>query len=292
MQKHQPVAGITLMVLVAVLGTVDAMIVRMLAGDIHPFFMVFTRAVFGLAVMLPWIIRQPHILHTDRYWLHILRAALKLVALIALFAALASASLAAVTTISFAAPFFVMLGAWLFLSERLRFLRILALAFGFGGVIIVLNPADGTLSFALMLALLSAVATATIQLILKYMGRRETADTLVAWNLIATVPLALLPALWFWAHPTAWQWLLLGLQGVNGAAAQFLGTKAFQLADASLVAPVDFVRLPLVGLVAFYVFNEIPGPATWLGAASIFTALMLIAYSGRTAPAAVGVKSV
>jgi drug/metabolite transporter (DMT)-like permease len=279
-QRNAGIA-ILIMVLVAVLGTVDAVIVRMLAQDVHPFFMGFTRSIFGLLILLPWIIRQPKILKTDRYWLHILRAALKLVALISLFAALANAGLATVTTISFAAPFFVMLGAWLFLSEKLRTARILAVIFGFGGVVIVLNPTTGSVNLALGFALLSAVATATIQLILKYMGRSEAADTLVAWNLIVTVPLALIPAIWFWANPTAYQWVLLAIQGVNGAAAQLLVTKAFQLADASLIAPVDFARLPLVGVIGFLFFSEMPSYATWIGAALIFVALMLTTYSGR-----------
>jgi drug/metabolite transporter (DMT)-like permease len=114
------------------------------------------------------------------------------------------------------------------------------------------------------------------------MGRSEAADTLVAWNLIVTVPLALIPAIWFWANPTAYQWVLLAIQGVNGAAAQLLVTKAFQLADASLIAPVDFVRLPLVGAIGFLFFSEVPSYATWIGAALIFLALMLTTYSGRT----------
>jgi len=279
-QRNAGIA-ITIMIVVAVLGTVDAVIVRLLAHDIHPFFMGFSRSVFGLLIMLPWIIRQPQILKTDRYWLHILRAALKLVALISLFAALAHAALATVTTISFAAPFFVILGAGLFLSEKLYLARILAVIAGFSGVVIVLNPGSGMLNAALGFALLSAVATATIQLILKYMGRSEATDTLVAWNLIVTVPLALIPAIWFWANPSAYQWVLLAIQGINGAAAQLFVTKAFQLADASLIAPVDFARLPFVAIIGFWAFGEFPSHSTWLGAAMIFVALMLTAYSGR-----------
>jgi len=279
-QRNAGIA-IIIMIVVAVLGTVDAVIVRLLAHDIHPFFMGFSRSVFGLLIMLPWIIRQPQILKTDRYWLHILRAALKLVALISLFAALAHAALATVTTISFAAPFFVILGAWLFLSEKLYLARILAVIAGFSGVVIVLNPGSGMLNAALGFALLSAVATATIQLILKYMGRSEATDTLVAWNLIVTVPLALIPAIWFWANPSAYQWVLLAIQGINGAAAQLFVTKAFQLADASLIAPVDFARLPFVAIIGFWAFGEFPSHSTWLGAAMIFVALMLTAYSGR-----------
>jgi len=283
MDQRKAGIAITIMIVVAVLGTVDAAIVRLLADDIHPFFMGFSRSVFGLLIMLPWIIRQPQILKTERYWLHILRAALKLVALISLFAALAHAALATVTTISFAAPFFVMLGAWLFLSEKLHLARILAVIAGFGGVVVVLNPGSGMMNAALGFALLSAVATATIQLILKYMGRSEATDTLVAWNLIVTVPLALIPAIWFWAHPSAYQWVLLAIQGINGAAAQLLVTKAFQLADASLIAPVDFARLPFIAIIGFWAFGEIPGHTTWFGAAMIFIALMLTTYSGRSA---------
>jgi drug/metabolite transporter (DMT)-like permease len=273
--------GVIIMLSVAMLGAVDAIVVRLLAGDVHPIFMTFTRSIFGLLAMMPWILKNPTMLRTRRYWLHGVRAALKLVSLAALFIAMTGAPLATVTTLGFVSPIFVMIGAWFIFREQPRALRILAAILGFIGVVIVKGPAATEVSYFLFLALFSAMMTATIQLILKYMGKSEGADTLVAWNLIISVPIALLPAIIFWCNPTPFQWFLLAVQGINGAISQILVTKAFQLADASLVAPIDFVRLPSVALCAYLFFGEIAAASTWYGAALIFAALILIAISSR-----------
>ena len=273
--------GVLLMLGVACINAADAVIVRLLAREVHPFVIALTRTSFGLLAMLPWILSRPAMLRTQYRLMHVLRAALKLGSLVAVFAALGAAPLADVTAIGFAAPLFVTVGAWLWLGERLRPVRVVAAVLGFIGVVIVLRPGWGStvavVSPALALALLGAFLTAVIQLMLKVMARRDGTDTLVAWNLIVSVPLALLPAIWFWTTPTAAQWGLLALQGVLGAVNQTAVTRAFQLADASLVAPIDFLRLPLVALLAFALFGEMAGISTWIGAAIIFVATMLMA---------------
>ena len=283
MHDRSALLGVTLMLLVALMSAADAVIVRLLAGQIHPFMIAFTRVSFGLLAMLPWILRRPGMLRTRRIGVHVLRAALKLGSLVALFAALAGAPLASVTAIGFAAPLFVSVGAWFLLSEQPQPLRILAAGLGFVGVVTILWPAmeGGSTATALWLALLSAVLTAMIQLILKVMGRAERAETLVAWNLIASVPLALGPALWFWTTPTPAQWGLLALQGTLGAISQGFVTRALQLADASLVAPVDFLRLPLVAGLAYLVFGEIARLETWIGASFIVVAIILMTLTAR-----------
>ena len=283
MRDGSALLGVVLMLLVEVMSAADAVIVRLLAGEIHPFVIGFTRVSFGLIAMLPWILRRPGMLRTRRIGLHVLRAALKLGSLVALFAALAGAPLASVTAIGFAAPLFVSVGAWFLLAEQPQPLRILAAVLGFVGVVTILWPAmaGGSAATALWLALLSAALTATIQLILKVMGRLERAETLVAWNLIASVPLALGPALWFWTTPTPAQWGLLALQGTLGAISQGFVTRALQLADASLVAPVDFLRLPLVAGLAYLVFGQVPLLATWIGASFIVVAIVLMTLTAR-----------
>ena len=283
MRDKPAMMAITLMLIVAVINAADAVIVRFLAGDIHPFVIGFTRASFGLLAMLPWMLSRPHILKTNRYVLHAFRAGLKLLSLVALFAALAGAPLASVTAIGFAAPLFVTVGAWFLLAEQPRPLRICAAGIGFVGVMIILKPAmvGGATATALWLALLSAVLVATIQLILKVMGRTESAETLVAWNLITMVPLALVPAIYFWTTPTLEQWVLLAAQGALGALNQAAVTRAFQLGDASLVAPMDFLRLPLIAAIAYMLFGEVAGLATWIGASIIFVAVALMATTAR-----------
>ncbi len=282
MQERAALAGVSIMMLVAVGGALDSVIVRMLAGEIHPFVVGFTRVSFGLLAMLPLILHRPQMLRTKARFSHLLRAALKLASLVALFAALQAAPIATVTAIGFAAPLFVTLGAWAFFSERPGVLRFAGLGLGFVGVVIILAPAMGLgQGGALMLALLAAALTATIQLMLKLMGRADSADTLVAWNLILSVPLAALPAWWFWTQPTTAQWGLLALQGAIGTFSQLGVTRAFQLADASLIAPVDFLRLPLVALAGWLVFAELPRMATWVGASLIFVAIVVMTASAR-----------
>jgi len=281
MLDQRSLLGVSLMVLVAGMGAFDAVLVRLLSGGVHPVVMAFTRAAFGALAMLPWILSRPGIMKTSRHWLHALRATLKLGSLVALFAALASAPLATVTAIGFAAPLFVTVGAWLFFGESPRPVRVAGALLGFAGIVVLLRPTGGELNVALVYALISALLVGTIQLMLKYMGRTEKADTLVAWNLILTVPIALIPAIWFWATPTPTEWMLLGLQGALGAGNQFLVTKAFQLADASLVAPIDFLRLPFVALAAFLFFGEVSDQATWIGASLIFVAILMIASTSR-----------
>lgn len=277
--------GVLLMLGVAVINAADSVIVRLLAKEVHPFIIALTRTSFGLLAILPWIISRPAMLRTQYRVMHVLRAALKLGSLIAGFFALALAPLADVTAIGFAAPLFVTVGAWLLLGETPHAVRILAVLLGFAGVVVVLKPdwamGMAAVSPALAIALLAAFLTAIIQLMLKLMSRRDGTDTLVAWNLIVSVPLALIPALLVWQMPSAWAWGLLAIQGVLGAVNQTAVTRAFQLADASLVAPIDFLRLPFVAILAFSLFGEVAGLSTWIGAAIIFVASMLMMATRR-----------
>lgn len=289
LQDRAALIGVVLMMLVGVINAVDAVIVRLLAKEVHPFIIALTRTSFGLLAMLPWILSRPSMLATQYRLMHVLRAALKLASLIAVFFALAEAKLADVTSIGFAAPLFVTVGAWFLFGERPQAVRIVSVLLGFVGVLIVLRPdwTEGlTISPALLLALLAAVLTAVIQLMLKAMARRDRTDTLVAWNLIVSVPLAAIPAYLVWQTPNLFHWGLLALQGTLGALNQTMVTRAFQLADASLVAPIDFLRLPFVAILAFVLFQEVAGMSTWVGAAVIFVSTMIMAATRKGRPPA------
>ncbi len=276
------IAGIALMVLVALLGALDAVIVRLLSPGVHPFVMGFTRSLFGLIVVLPWIVSHPGVLKSNYRMRHVLRAALKLASLIAFFFAYATAALADVAAIAFTAPIFVTIGAWIYLAEPPRKMRVLAVVAGFVGVVIVLRPGSHTgIAPGLALALLGALLTAVIQLILKPMSGRDSTETLVAWNLIITVPIAIIPAIWVWATPTPMEWALLALQGVLGALNMAFVTKAFSLAEASLIVPIDFLRLPVVAGLAFAFFGQTVPLTTWLGGTVIFAATLVMARSAR-----------
>ena len=282
MDERSSVIGVALMLMVAVLGAIDAVIVRMVSPSVHPFIIAFTRSLFGLLAVLPWILAQPAMLNSNYRFRHLIRAALKLGSLVLYFMAYAAAPLADVTAIAFTAPIFVTLGAWTFLAERPQVIRILAIIIGFAGVLVIIQPGQQSgVPAGLLFALGGAFLTAIIQLILKPMSARDSTQTLVAWNLLLTLPLAAIPAWFVWNMPTTLEWVLLAVQGVIGVLAMGLVTKAFSLTEASLLAPIDFLRLPIVAGLAYLFFNQISGYATLLGGTLIFTAAMMMARSAR-----------
>jgi len=265
----------------AALAAADAALVRAVADEMHPFAIGFFRSAFGVAVLAPWIIARGG-LGLSRYRaLHLLRAAIKLLSLVAFYAAFASAELADATAVMFTAPLFLTLGAWIWLGERLDALRIVGVATGFTGALILIAPGSDAVSPALLFALAGAALIAVAQLMLKAMSAHDDTGTLVAWNLVVTVPLAAIPAALVWTTPSPEVLALLALQGVLGAANMALMTRAFGLAEASLLAPVDFLRLPMVAVLGYLAFGESPGLATWIGAAVILTGTLVVTAGGR-----------
>ena len=103
MQERQVNSGILLMLIVAVFGALDAIIVRLLSPSVHSFVIGFTRSLFGLLAFLPWILSHPDILKSQYSFRHVLRAAIKLASLIAFFSAYGLSPLADVAAIAFTA---------------------------------------------------------------------------------------------------------------------------------------------------------------------------------------------
>ncbi len=268
----------------ACLSAVDAAIVRSLNGGVHPFVIAFFRAFFGALAVAPLLLWRPSVLKSV-YSLrqHALRAGLKLVTLIAFFAAFAIGPLTDVTAIAFTSPVFVVLGAALMLGERLGALKIATIAVGFAGALVIVGPAGTGLTWAMGFALCGAVMQAVIQLMLKSMSSGDSTATLVTLNLFLTVPMAALVAAPVWVTPDMQQISLLALQGVLGAACMALMTHAFSLADASIVAPVDFLRLPLIALLGWLLFAETARLSTWIGGGMICAAALIASRASRRA---------
>lgn len=270
MNAERHLLAAALMVVAAILNSVDAVIVRMLAGDVNPLTIGFFRSLFGLLVVLPWVVVRVDLKASPYRFQHVLRAGLKLASLVALFVAFAHAPLADATAINFTMPAFLVLGAWLFLGETIGLATVAGIIAGFVGIVIIIQPGAAAFDPWLLFALGGAILTAASQLMLRRMAIHDTTQRLVAWNLIATVPLGFLAMLPIWSAPSLGQIALLALQGGLGALNMALVTRAFSLARASFLAPFDFLRLPIVAGLAFLLFAEIAPAETWIGAAIIF----------------------
>jgi drug/metabolite transporter (DMT)-like permease len=285
-QKGERVtAAILFAVGAAVLAASDAVIVRALDGAVHPFVIAFFRALFGVVLLLPFLALRPGVLaSTHSLGQHAVRALFKLFAMVAFFAAFGMGPLADVTAIAFMSPIFVVIGAALLLGEKPGARLLVAALIGFCGAMVIVGPSPSGFSLAILLAFAGALLQAGIQLILKSMSKGDATSTLVVWNLLLTVPISLVLAVPFFAMPGHRELVLLALQGVVGTSCMGLMTHAMSLAPASIVAPIDFLRLPLVAFGGFAFFNETIALTTVVGAVLICLAALVAARAKGVKP--------
>lgn len=245
--------------------------------------LLFARSVVAVLVLVPAIaiIGGPHRLRTPLWPLHLARACLFAAGFSMFYAAFPFMGLAEVSTIFFSAPLFTALLAALFLGERIGAHRAAALAVGFAGVVIAMNPMGGQFSWVALLPSACALTYAGSQIIARRIGERESTLTVglytlffsgvlivpMGWLVAQIVPLAPETQHLRWGLPEGvWSDLprLAGL-GAIGMVAYMLASRAYQVAPASLVAPFDYTYLPIAALVAWAIWGEIPSAATLTG---------------------------
>lgn len=269
--------GALLMLCMSTTVALDTVVVRVVVADLHPFEIIFFRTLFSLAFMAPWIWHRGFAqFATKRPVLHLVRAAGKLAALTAFFYAVSLMVLADLTAIMFLMPLFSALGAWLFLGESMRRLRLVATVLGFVGVLIVIRPGGDTMGVGALFAVGAAFGIAAIGLVVKFLSAEETSRTIVFWNTVLLTPMALLISIpvWIWPSWSLLAWLVL--QGFLGFVSQLCFSRALQFGDASTLMPLDFLRLPIIAAISFAAFGEIPGLWTWAGATVILVAVVLL----------------
>jgi len=265
-----PVRGVAWMALAAAAFAVMINVVRYLTESFDPLQVVFFRNLFGLVAMLPWLGRQGFgALRTRRMGLHLLRAAISITAMVGWFTTLALMPLAEATALSFTAPLFTSVLAVIVLGEAMRVRRWTATLVGLLGALIILRPGFETVQPVALLAIATAAVWGTSTVLIKVMARTESAGAIVTYLVLFSTPLSLLPALWVWVPPTLEQLGWCALLGLAGSMGHVCMVRALANADATLVVPLDYIRLPAVALIAYLAFGEVSDIWAWLGAAVI-----------------------
>lgn len=190
------------------------------------------------------------------------------------FYAITVIPLAQVFAMEFTSPLWVMILAALFLGERLTGLKVLSGAIGFIGILIVVQPFSAPLSPGMIMAALAAVSFAATAILTKRLTRTENITTIMFWLTAIQLVLGLAICLFDGEiqPPTASSLPWLALIGIAGLAAHFCMTTALSLAPASIVMPIDFVRLPAIAVIGMIFYNEALQPGVFLGAVLIFGA--------------------
>lgn len=251
--------------------------IRYAARHLHSFEIVFFRNALGLIFLLPMLLRSPGLIRRDRLRLHLARATSGFLATMGTFYAVANAPLADVLAINYTAPLFGTLGAVLMLGERIRRRRVAALAVGFAGMLLVLRPGSVPLSAGIVAAIVSAVTTGYSIVAMRTLVGVDDSRAVAAWTFILTTLPSLVVALFVWTPPPQVVWPLLAGIGAMAAVGQLTLARAFSLAEASAVLPLDFVRFGLVTAAGVLLFGERYDLLTLAGGALILASTIYLA---------------
>jgi drug/metabolite transporter (DMT)-like permease len=263
-------------------GWLALMVVMAIAGrgatrELPVFQVMEVRSLIGLVLLAPLVrhaggLAAMRSAHLGR---HVARNVVHYAAQYGWFVALTLIPLAQVVSIEFTMPIWTALLAAAFLGERLTLRKFAAVAVGAVGVIVIVRPAAGAVEPGQLIALAAAVGFAVSVVVVKALTRTERAVAIIFWMLVVQSVIGLGPALWVWQppSPTAWGWMVV--IAFCGTFSHYCMTRAMRHADATVVVPMDFLRVPLTALAAWAVYAEAVDGWTVAGAALILAANVL-----------------
>lgn len=246
---------------------------RELSADLNTFQILFWRSLAGGIALLPLLFHHGwRHARTSRPALQIARNLFNFAGQYGWFYAVGVISLAEVFALEFTTPLWTALLAFLFLKERLTWKRIAAIALGFVGILLITRPGIETIHPAAFAVLGAAIAYAISYTMVKSLTATDSPLTILVYMSLVHTPIALAFSIdgWVWPSAGAWPWIIM--VGLTGLSAHYCIARAFQQADATLVVPLDFLRLPLIAVVGYLAYDEVLNPWVLGGAALVFTA--------------------
>ena len=216
---------------------------------------------------------------TKRLPAHVVRAVVGLSAMAFTFNGIVALPLAEATTIGFTVPVFATILGALVLREPTGWHRWAAVATGFAGVLIVAQPGgDHFPLWGAGCALAGAFGTASVSILLRQIGKTESALTTVFWfSALSLVPLSVIYARAAQPHELV-TWACLASVGILGGLAQIAMTTSLRLGPVSVVVPMDYSSLLWATLLGWLVFDTLPAKATWFGAPVIVASGLYIVW--------------
>lgn len=280
--------GIALIVLSGVCFSAMSALSKHLGDRLSFFEIAFFRSAFGWLMVWPFIAAAGVASLRTRYPVaHLTRGLASGCSVLAIFFSLTHLPLADATAYGFTRNLFIVVLAAAFLREPIRRDRSLVALLGFAGVLIMLRPQEG-LSLASVVALAGALMAAGVIVIIKQLMRSESPVTVMFYFGFATTVITGLPTLGFWVRPTVAELLLLLVIGALGSAGQTVMIMAYRLADATILAPFDYLQLVFAALIGYLAFAELP--TGWMAAGAALIVLANL-YNTRRDAQLSGVRS-
>lgn len=279
-ETSQPVLAAVWMLGAIASFTLMAIAGRSIQAELNSFELMFWRSLVGLGVMLALLLTLRRSarailaeIHPARPALHLTRNLFHFAGQNLWFYGIMIIPLAQLVALEFTMPIWVALLAPLILGERFTWVRLSVAALGFAGILIVAQPGVQVLTSGHAAGILCAIGFAMNILLTKMIMRHDSVLCVLFWMTLLQTIFALFLAQWggfTWPSPAIWPWLLV--VGLTGLTAHFALSSALACAPASTVAPMEFLRLPVIAFVGVWLYSEDLEIAVFLGAGLILLA--------------------
>jgi drug/metabolite transporter (DMT)-like permease len=261
---------LTLMVIVAVAG-------REATRELNVFQIMELRSILGFFMLYPLIRINGGFatMRTSRPLQHIGRNLIHYAAQLGWFFSLTLIPLGQVVSIEFTMPIWTAILAASFLGERMTVRKISAIVLGLLGVIIIVRPVVGEINPGQMIALAAAVGFGISIAMVKSLTRTENTLAIILWMLVIQSAAGFFPSLYVWIWPSAYAWAWIVVIAFCGTFSHYCMARAMLYADATVVLPMDFLRVPLTAAAGWLIYSERLDMFTLLGAALILSGNLL-----------------
>jgi drug/metabolite transporter (DMT)-like permease len=271
---------LALMLMIAVAG-------REALRELNVFQLILIRSSVGLLLLYPLIHRAGGFpaMRTQRLPQHIARNIIHFGAQLGWFFALTLIPIGQVVAIEFTMPIWTAIVAAMFLGEGMTIWKSCAILLGIVGVVMIVRPATGEINPGQLIALAAAVGFGISIAMVKSLTRTDQTVTIVFYMAVVQIAGSLLPGLYAWTWPslTVWGWAIV--VAFCGTFSHYCMTRALLYADATVVVPMDFLRVPLTALAGWLLYAERLDAFTVLGAALILTGNLVNLRASAPVPA-------
>jgi drug/metabolite transporter (DMT)-like permease len=276
-------------------GWLSATLIVGIAGrealrQLNVFQLMEVRSILGLLMLYPLIRANGGfaIVKTARLHMHIARNLIHYAAQLGWFLALTLIPIGQVVAIEFTMPIWTAIVAAAFLGERMTVWKVAAIILGLVGVLIIVRPTTGEVNPGQLIALAAAVGFGISIAMVKSLTRTEQTLAILFWMLVVQSVAGLLPSLYVWKWPPFYIWGWAAVIAFCGTFSHYCMARALLYADATVVIPMDFLRVPLTAAAGWLIYSERLDMFTVLGAALILCGNLLNLKASEPVAARVG----
>jgi len=269
--------GVFWAIMINVFSASNDVIMRLTGLEMHWIQVLFFRYLFGMLLVLPFMVKDTSLFKTTQISGHVFRAIIGTIGIGACCYSVINMPFSANETIMFTQPFIFLILAYFILKEHVTKHRWIATLIGFIGLLIVMRPGTEMFRWTAMTPLLAAASFALLDMFATKMIRADRDITLMFYFAIGTMICTLVPLFFVWQTPTIKQLLWLACLGLGGNLIQVCIYRAFSATEASGLMPFRYVSLLTASLAEFMFFGVIPTSNVLVGAIVIIAAAIYIA---------------